>query len=797
MFQLNSFKLQRLIFVANFAVLLVFPVKLSAQNSARQFLRDRVATMVRQMQPQGRLSDTQRLDLAIGLPLRNESGFDQLLQEIYDPTSPNFRHYLTPQQFAERFGPSESDYAAVIAFAQTNGLTVTGTSSDRTFVSVSGSVANIEKAFHVTMRTYRHPRENRNFYAPDTEPSLDLAVPILHITGLDNFVVPHPADLKKISMSQLANLPPNSGSGPSGTFIGQDFRNAYAPGVSLDGSGQIVGLFELDGYYPGDITAYETSAGLPDVPLTNVLVGGSGSAGKNNGEVALDIEMAISMATNLAQIIVYEGPNPLSNSQVVTILGQMASDNLAKQISSSWTIGDDPNFETKYKQFAAQGQSFFQSSGDDGAYYSGILQSADSTNVTLVGGTTLSTDSDGDWSSETTWNWYITNPPQTNSSGGGVSTTYSIPSWQQGIDMTANQGSTTKRNVPDVALTADNIFVVADNGKHEVVGGTSAAAPLWAGFCALVNQQAVASGQPTVGFINPAIYAIGKSSFYLSDFHDITTGNNTNKIVSSKYFAVSGYDLCTGWGTPNGINLIIDLATPDTLGILPGNGFAASGPIGGPFAPHSENFSLTNTGASSLNWAAITPSWLAASPNNNTLTAHSFATVTISLNSAATGLSLGTYTANVVFTNLTSHVAQLRQFTLQVNPIVQNGGFETGDFTDWTFDGTETSSDGFLLNGVVNARTFADDYGTNFVHSGADGLALGQPGNLAFLSQTLLTAPGQNYLLSFWVNNIGGATPNQFLVNWNTNTAATNTIFNQTNVPEIDNWTNLQFILAA
>jgi len=185
-----------------------------------------------------------------------------------------------------------------------------------------------------------------------------------------------------------------------------------------------------------------------------------------------------------------------------------------------------------------------------------------------VGGTTLFTTGppSGSWSSETAWNWYITDPPYTNSTGGGINFhNVPIPSWQQGINMTTNLGSTTLRNVPDVALTADNIFVVADNGTNYEVGGTSAAAPLWAGFTALINQQATTFGYATVGFLNPAIYAIGKGSNYNLDFHDITTGNNTNRTVNNKYFAVPGYDLCTGWGTPNGANLINALAPPPAL----------------------------------------------------------------------------------------------------------------------------------------------------------------------------------------------------------------------------------------
>jgi len=95
-------------------------------------------------------------------------------------------------------------------------------------------------------------------------------------------------------------------------------------------------------------------------------------------------------------------------------------------------------------------------------------------------------------------------------SSGGISTTYAIPTWQQGLSMTANQGSTTFRNFPDVALTGENVYVLYNNGGSGTFGGTSCAAPLWAGFTALVNQQAVANGRATVGFINPALYTIGK-----------------------------------------------------------------------------------------------------------------------------------------------------------------------------------------------------------------------------------------------------------------------------------------------
>jgi len=634
----------------------------------RQYLRGQLPEAVSHLQSLGRLPGAAPLQLAIGLPLRNEPALNQLIQEMYDPASPNYHRYLMPEQFAEQFGPTAEDYQAVIDFARANGLTVTGTHPNRVILDVSGSVAAVEKAFHVTLRTFRHPREARDFFSPDAEPSIDLNVSISHVSGLDNFVIPRPASLKRKLAADSPMITPASGSAPGGLYLGNDFRAAYAPGVMLNGTGQSVALLELDGYNVSDITNYEGHAGFPNITLTNILIDGfSGAAGANNVEVALDIEVARSMAPGLAKIIVYEGPNP---GNPADILNRMATDNAAKQISSSWLIGDNSSYVAAYKQFATQGQSFFQASGDDGAYYSGIGQSADDTNVTLVGGTTLfTTGPGGAYTSETVWNWYSTKKGTgVNGGGGGISlNSLPIPTWQLGINMTTNLGSTAFRNSPDVALTADDIFVVADGGANYTVGGTSAAAPLWAGFTALINQQAAGFGAPTVGFLNPAVYTIGKSAGYSTNFHDITAGNNTNTTVSSKYYAVPGYDLCTGWGSPNGQNLINTLVPPDVLGLTPLTGFNASGAIGGPFTTTVQTFTLTNSGAALLNWqAASTSSWLTVSPLSGSLAAAGQTIVTVSLNSAASNLVSGTYTATVWLTNQTSGVVQNRQFSLQV-----------------------------------------------------------------------------------------------------------------------------------
>jgi subtilase family serine protease len=548
-------------------VFLVLPV--IAHAAGTQKLHGHVPAAVARLQPVNSLSGSEHLHLAIGLPLRNQAMLTELLQRIYNPASPDYRHYLTPEQFAKMFGPTEQDYQAVVTFAKTHGLTVTGTHPNRMLLDVDGSVTDIEKAMHVKMHVYRHPKEARTFYAPDVEPSLDLAVQVLHISGLNNYALPHPR-LTATPLTNVKNISPNAGSGPIGTYMGNDFRSAYVPYSSLTGSGQVVGLVQFDGYDASDITYYESQAGLPNITLVNVLLDGFDGLPTGSGneiEVCLDIEMVISMAPGLLDVIVYEA-GPYGNWE--DILNRMVTDNFAKQLSCSWySPGMEANSvdDQIFRQMAAQGQSFFNASGDRDANTGLIDFPGDSPYITQAGGTILTTSGGGGaWVSETVWN-----DGDGNGSGGGISTQYPIPAWQTNINMTTNQGSTTMRNTPDVALTAYNVYVRAD-GNDYMVRGTSCASQLWAGFTALVNQQAAAGGRPTIGFINPTVYAIGMGTNYTSCFHDITTGNNTSPSSPDKFYAVAGYDLCTGWGTPAGQNLINALAGPSC-------GFTLSGDL--------------------------------------------------------------------------------------------------------------------------------------------------------------------------------------------------------------------------
>jgi uncharacterized repeat protein (TIGR01451 family) len=510
--------------------------------------------------PIGRLAATEPMRLAIGLPLRNSQELKDLLQRIYDPTSPNYRHFLSSEQFTDRFCPTKQDYQQVIDFARSNGWTIAATHPNRMVLDVRASVAQVEKTLGLTMRLYEHPTEPRTFYAPDSDPVFAKTLPVLHVSGLDNYVIPRPAGLQRRPTGPTGDVGgpvAQTGSAPDGSYAGNDFRGAYARGVSLNGAGQMVGLLEFDGYYPADIAAYQSQLSLSRMPpiITVTMDEFDGTPGANNVEVALDIEMASSMAPGLAAIIVYEGgPRGLGND----ILSRMGTDNLARQLSASWTFPIDETTEQIFLQFAAQGQSYFNASGDNGAYSGMVDTPADDPYITIVGGTELTTTGKGGaWTGETCWN---RSGGIVAATGGGISTVYEIPAWQQQVDMSSNGGSKTMRNLPDVSMVADSVWVTYNNGSSETVGGTSCSSPLWAGFMALVNQQAAGFGQPPVGFINPAIYRIGLAAGYLTNFHDITNGNNTTTSSPNAFYAVPGYDLCTGWGSPSGQSLINALA---------------------------------------------------------------------------------------------------------------------------------------------------------------------------------------------------------------------------------------------
>jgi len=727
--------------------------------------------------------------LAIGLPLRDAAALTNLLREIYDPKSPQYRHYLTPAEFTARFGPTPEDYAAVQHFAETNGLTIVGTHPNRLLVDVKGKAADVERAFHVRMQTFRHPKEKRNFFAPDGEPSVESGFSILHVSGLDNYSLPHPnVRTRPALVSNKATA--HAGTGPGGGYIGGDFQKAYLPGTDLTGAGQSIALLQYDGFYSVDITNYANAIGITNLPQITVINidGGVPTPGNGNLEVSLDIEMALAMAPGISNIYVYEAPNP---SPWPDILSQMANDNFARQLSCSWGGGGpDAGSEQIFLQMVAQGQTFFNATGDVDAYTGFIPFPSESPNITQVGGTTLTTDTNGDYVSEAVWNWGNSLGPFYDGLGssGGSSPLVPIPFWQLGVSMADNQGSTQMRNLPDVAFTADNIYVTYGNGTNGFVGGTSCAAPLWAGLTALINQQAEQLSQPPVGFLNPAIYAICRGTNYTTTFHDITNGDNTWSGSTSNYVAAVGFDLCTGWGTPNGTNLINELITPDYLRILPQASFVAYGLVGGPFTQTSWLVTLTNTGAADLDWSlGEAPAWLTISASSGTLAVNGSTNITLEL-IGGEALPIGSHLAVMAVTN--GNQSRIQSLTVRLDlrdTIVLNGGFETGDFTGWTLVGT-TAIGPLVFNAVATENQFL--FG-GIVHSGNFGAFLGEGGFLATWTQTLPTTPGQMYQLSFWLDNPVSGAGQEFAASWN----GTNLV-DLVDPPEFT-WTKHQFVVTA
>jgi len=518
----------------------------------------------------GRMPATQSVRFDIVLPVRDQAGLDRFLQEIYDPSSPSYHNYVTVKQFTERFGPSQKDWDALVRFAKANGFVVVGGSRDGMDLQLKGSVAAIETAFHITMGLYHDPIENRDFYAVDREPTVDLSFQLWHITGLDNYSVPRPALVKRPQGAQPAAT---TGSCPDASFCGSDMRAAYYEGTSLTGKGQNLALFELAGTDLTDLTAYYKGAKQKQ-PYTPTLISTGGysttclaSDGCDDTEQTIDMTQAMGMAPGSKMLYMYVCGNAYGTGQFsdTACLSAMVSTKdapLSLQISASWLwkpsdpSSDDPYFE----KMAAQGQSFFNAAGDDGEWTgSGFYWPADSPYVISVGGTDLTTKGAGKgWASEVGWSPY---------SGGGISPDdFAIPSWQKlkGVINKSNEGSKKYRNGPDVSANANfTFYVCSDQGQNpnfdgqecgaNIYGGTSFAAPMWAGYLALANQQAAAKGDKPPGFINPTIYPLGVGKTYDTLFHDITSGSNG-------FPAVKGYDLMTGWGSPNGDALINALA---------------------------------------------------------------------------------------------------------------------------------------------------------------------------------------------------------------------------------------------
>jgi subtilase family serine protease len=668
-----------------FVALLAAPTNSHAQSVLTHHVRE--ATRTGAAQVIGRLPESQILQLDVVLPLRDQAGLEAFLKDAYDPASTSYRRFLSVAQFTERFGPSQADYDAVVHFATRNGFAVVGGTRDGMEVQIKGPVSAVESAFHVTMRTYNHPTESRTFYAPDREPTTDLPFALWHVSGLDNYSVPHPMYVKKSDYAKAHGIDADkvvshatTGSGPSASFLGSDMRAAYYGGTALTGAGQNLGLFEFLGTDLTDLTTYFKNVGQTNnVPITLLSTDGTSTScvdSRSGGdcddtEQTLDMTQAIGMAPGLASLVMYVGSTDTAIISAMTTHSPLPT---TIGCSWGWTPADPSTLDPYFEKMAAQGQNFFAASGDSSTWSSSNeAWPADDAHVVSVGGTDLVTaGAAGPWASETAWS----------DSGGGISPDgIAIPTWQQlaGVITSGNKGSTTLRNGPDVSANANfTFYVCADQTACTAneYGGTSFATPMWAGYIALVNQQLVANGESTVGFINPTIYAQNVSggalsAAYAADFHDITSG------TSGSFSAGTGYDLVTGWGSPNGAGLINALAPTSPAFTLAASPTAVSVVVGSSGTStvttavtggFDSAIALTASGAPTGMTISFSPASIAV-PGSGTSTvtlavASSTATGTYSITVTGTGGGI-THTATV---SLSVTAATTGSFNISVSP---------------------------------------------------------------------------------------------------------------------------------
>ncbi|MFD9959520.1 trypsin-like serine protease [Amycolatopsis sp. NPDC058986] len=519
-----------------------------------------------------------RITVSVALKPRDVAGAERYVADTADPNSPVYQRYLSAADYTERFGPSPGAVDLVRKYLAGKGLRVEDVTGNRQVVTASGTPSEVESAFTTSLSGFHSASGERFFNATKgTAVPGDVAAVLRGVTGLTNRPAAH-----------RAGAPAGPG-GPAGGYTPAQLRTAYSmTGLSgaYDGSGETVGLIEFDTFKQSDIDGWTQYFKQPAVTPELVKVdGGVPNPGSDQMEVTLDIQ-AVAATAPKARQIVYSAPN--SDQAWVHEMAKIASDNKITILSGSWLNGEvcesDPIAAShdSYTQLAAQGVTMLSASGDwggTGCGYRGDNKTvqadypASDPLFTGVGGTQLRTsDSAGTWQSESCWNQGSSGNTR---SGGGYSKIYSRPDWQPGTNQ--------YRSVPDVSLLADygaGALSVYMNGGWLDVGGTSLSSPLWAGYVAMLNQKSLGGGKSRLGQLNPSIYRIAGSADYASTFHDVTSGGN------GTYNAGTGYDLCTGWGSPKadalGTKLLGGGDTPPpakdfTLTASPSSGSVAAG----------------------------------------------------------------------------------------------------------------------------------------------------------------------------------------------------------------------------
>jgi subtilase family serine protease len=550
--------------------------------------------------PIGALPSGTPIQLSVALRSSDPKGLFRTALAVSTPGSPEYRHYLTPAEVKQRFGPLPGATAAVDAYLSSHGLTLGPTLADGLIVTASGTAETVNGALHTGLMTYRQ-RSGRVVYANSSPPQMPSSVApgVESVIGLDDAVQLHPqlsrsprlrSPAATSLVSTISTSPAvegaarpcaaaTSAASAAGGYTADQLASAYGFVSSYQshelGTGVTVGVFELAGYSKDDLRSFESCYGIKAKIATRNVDGGA-SLGSGTIEAELDIEGIASMAPK-AKVLVYEAPN--TDTGVLDAYGAMESDDKAKVVSTSWGIcefqaGQIAGQEEKiFAGMAAQGQSVVAAAGDTGSedcYASDkglsaleVDDPASQPFVTGVGGTNLT--SVGSPPAESVWN------DKSGAGGGGISQFWSMPSWQAGPGV-VNSYSTGGlcgasgycREVPDVSASADpnNGYIVfcsvsrlckLSGGSWFEIGGTSAAAPLWSSLLALADQGLASP----IGFANPALYSIATSGPPGNAFNDITAGHNdftgTN---GGRYPATANFDLASGWGSPIGTKLI-------------------------------------------------------------------------------------------------------------------------------------------------------------------------------------------------------------------------------------------------
>src|ERR1022692_978707 len=472
------------------------------------------------------------------------------------------RIILSRKEFEQRHGADPDSIALVESFARQHKLLVKEESPARRTVILSGPVSAMNEAFGVELKEYEHPSGRYRGRTGLVHLPAELHNIVEGVFGLDNRPQAKPHFRRRQGRGGVR------AAAVSLSYTPIQVAALYNFPTGVDGAGECIALIELGGgYNPTDLSNYWSQLKLPETPTVSAVSVGDGSnnpTGDPNGpdgEVMLDIEVSGSIAP-AAKIVVYFAENTDAGflNAITTAVHDSTNNPSVVSISwggpeSSWTQQAMTSMDEAFQSAAAMGVTVCVAAGDDGstdAVNDGLNHvdfPASSPNVLACGGTKLVASGNA-VTSETVWNELANNEGAT---GGGISDAFPLPSWQTGagVPPSANPNHNVGRGVPDVAGDADPTtgYVTLVDGNPDVIGGTSAVAPLWAGLIALINE----SIGKSAGFINPLLY---KSASTAADFNDITSGNN------GAYSAGPGWDACTGLGSPIGIQVAIALGVP-------------------------------------------------------------------------------------------------------------------------------------------------------------------------------------------------------------------------------------------